>query len=197
MKKQLPISDNDFAARSTAVLKELGAESDRGLVLIAAAVLEENLELLLRSVMRSDQKTELEVLPTLFRSDGPLGTFAGKTRICYAMELIDETTYRDLTTIRSIRNDFAHSYLEAKLARDSVRDRIMSLETGKRFEEFFEKNSDVYFQMDVNGEKTIPVAVEKRRFLISTIILASILEGAARAFRDRRDVRYAPSSSKP
>lgn len=132
-------------------LKELGVESDRGMVLVAAAVLEENLEMLLRSVMRNDKRTRGDVLPHLFRADGPLGSFAGKTRVCYAMELIDELTYRDLNTVRTIRNEFAHSYAEAKLANTSVRDRIAQLETAKLLEEKLGIKSEVNFVIDERG----------------------------------------------
>lgn len=188
MKKALPISDEDFKKRSAAFLTEVRLESDRGLVLIAAAMLEENLELLLRSFMRKNKKIEDKVLRPLFCSDGPLGSFAAKTRICYAMKLIDDATFDDLSNIRYIRNDFAHSYAEAKLEVGSVRHRIGNLRVGKMFEEFFDKSSDVYFEMDEKGERTIPVSEEKRRFIISAVILAAVLEGAARAFRKRQEM---------
>jgi DNA-binding MltR family transcriptional regulator len=190
MKRPLPVSEAEFRARSTTFLKELDGESDRGLVLVSAAMLEENLELLLRSVMRADKKTANEVLPDLFRSDGPLGSFAGKTKVAYAMALIDQLMYRDLNRIRAIRNEFAHSYAEAKLTTEGVADRIMELESGKMFEELFSKESDVYFQLDEKGKRSIVVNDKKRRLLIATIVLSAILEGATRAFRDRQAERH-------
>jgi len=171
--------------------KELGRESDRGLVLIAAAFLEENLAMLLRSLMRKGgKKLEENVLKPLFRSDGPLGSFAGKIRICYAMELIDEVTYKDLEIVRDIRNDFAHTYSEANFTTGAAKNRIGNMRYDELLTRLIPTQSDVYFQFDRDGKTKIRVTEERRKFLIAFIMLSATLEGAVREFRKRQDAKY-------
>ncbi len=106
------------------------------------------------------------------------------------MELIDDVAFRDLNTIRNIRNHFAHSYEHAALTDESIRTQIMNLETGRVFEELFEKNPNVYFQFDEEGEQAVAVAEEQRRIIGACISLAAVIEGATRAFEERQKDRY-------
>ena len=106
------------------------------------------------------------------------------------MELIDDVAFRDLNTIRTIRNRFAHSYEQAALTEESIRTQIMNLETGKVFEELFEKNPSVHFRFDEEGEQAVALAEGQRRIICSCISLAAIIEGATRAFEERQKDRY-------
>jgi DNA-binding MltR family transcriptional regulator len=82
----------------------LGKESDRGCALVAAAFLEDRLEVLLQCFL-VENKT---VLNRLFGTYGPLGTFSAKIDVAFSVGLINHQAHVDLDTIRKIRNEFAH-----------------------------------------------------------------------------------------
>jgi hypothetical protein len=84
-------------------------------VLISAASLERELMRLLLTKMRtlSDDRAKC-----IF--EGPLGRFAAKVEVAYAFELIDDDLYQDLTVIRNIRNEFAHSVTDISFASPEV-----------------------------------------------------------------------------
>lgn len=83
-------------------------ESDRGCVIFSAAMLEEDLESLLRAHCPSGPILVKEVIDPLFRGYAPLSTFAAKIQVSYAFGLIPEQLYKTLNLIRKLRNDFAH-----------------------------------------------------------------------------------------
>ncbi|HUX11940.1 MAG TPA: MltR family transcriptional regulator [Spirochaetia bacterium] len=84
-------------------------ESDRGAALLAASLLEEILERLLRAFFDEAHRQITPILTSLFDAMGPLGTFAGKSKFAFAARLITETQYEDLEQIRKVRNEFAHT----------------------------------------------------------------------------------------
>jgi DNA-binding MltR family transcriptional regulator len=77
--------------------------------LVAAQVLDSGLEMLLRKNMSDDGNVRRGCVRQLFEDMGPLGTFSAKISLCTAFKLVDEDLSADLTTIRKIRNKFAHS----------------------------------------------------------------------------------------
>jgi hypothetical protein len=85
---------------------EIRGQSDRAAALISASILENRLEIVLTSLMRSLTQGEHN---ELFRGEGPLATFAKKTKLAYAFNVFGSATRRDLDIIREIRNAFAHS----------------------------------------------------------------------------------------
>lgn len=119
-KRQLPQTPDElegWAAKFLATIKE---ESDRGCVLVAAAFLDEALELLLRSKMSKDPSIVKASIEPLFTGIGPLKSFWAKTELCRVFRLIPEYEYADLTRIRSLRNLFAHSYVDATFSDPAV-----------------------------------------------------------------------------
>jgi hypothetical protein len=63
----------------------------------------------------------------LFKSNGPLSSFSFRIKMAYYLGKISHSVRRDLDTIRSIRNDFAHhpEYLDFDVQK--VRDRCSNL----------------------------------------------------------------------
>jgi hypothetical protein len=61
-------------------------------------------------------------------NDGPLATFARKIQLGYAMGLYETELRDDLTRIKDIRNDFAHSVIPICFNTQSVRDRCLTLQ---------------------------------------------------------------------
>jgi DNA-binding MltR family transcriptional regulator len=115
-KKCLPKGPHQVDEAASRFFETLKAESDRGCALVVAAFLDEALELLLRSRMSSDATVVKKSMDPLFTGVGPLMSFWAKTELCRALNLLDDWEYRDLTSIRSVRNLLAHSYNRANFS---------------------------------------------------------------------------------
>lgn len=92
----LPHDLNEFDTR-------LHDESDRGAALIAAALLDAQLERLFRARLKCHQDR-------LLGFDGALATFSTRIKVARGLEWIDGEVEKDLDVIRNIRNRFAHSF---------------------------------------------------------------------------------------
>jgi DNA-binding MltR family transcriptional regulator len=90
----------------SSILAELQAQSDRGCAIIAASILEELLEELLKK--RLIGGTAMMERLFSFDKNGPLAHFKAKIDIAYSIGLISAEKRADLHAIRDIRNRFAH-----------------------------------------------------------------------------------------
>jgi DNA-binding MltR family transcriptional regulator len=91
------------------VLEEIEAsKSDRATAIVAAAILEDRLTKAIQSKLRNDK----DAVSRLFRQSGPLGSFSAKIDLGYLMGLYSPEIYKDMHTIREIRNAFAHGLRE-------------------------------------------------------------------------------------
>jgi DNA-binding MltR family transcriptional regulator len=97
-------------------------EPARSAAIIAASLLDDQLEGLLRAYFLKNPVTE-----ELFRGDGPLAAFSTKNRAAYAMGLIPEDLWRDIDKVRRIRNHFAHRIEDIAFDRPPVADIANSL----------------------------------------------------------------------
>jgi len=95
--------DNELR-KAIAFRKSLTAESDRGCVLMAAAYIDVQLDILLRKIFVADEN----VAEALLGTSKPLGTFSARIDVAFLLALLSESERRDLHLIRKIRNDFAH-----------------------------------------------------------------------------------------
>jgi DNA-binding MltR family transcriptional regulator len=102
--------------------EELKFESDRGVVLVVAAFLDEQLELLLTRHFIDDTK----VVSELLSNSGPLGSFSSRIKVAYCLDLIRPEHYSDLQIVRKIRNEFAHSHTPVSFDSSRVRDFCMN-----------------------------------------------------------------------
>lgn len=84
---------------------ELQRETDRGLPLVAAALIDEKLLDALQSFLCVGKAADR----LLSDPNAPLGTFSARIEACFALGLIDEFEYQEISLIRKIRNLFAHS----------------------------------------------------------------------------------------
>ena len=108
-------------SRELAVMLLKQQESDRGCVIFGAAMLEEEVESLLRACCRTEPGTVKTVIDPLFRGYAPFATFSAKIQVSYAFGYIPKHLYRTLDLIRKLRNDCAHdksavSFQSAKYA---------------------------------------------------------------------------------
>ncbi len=82
---------------------KLAKETDRACAVLGAAWLDARLEELLRRRLKHD-------VDELLRPGRALQSFSARIRLARSLCWIDEATGYDLDTIRTIRNDFAHSF---------------------------------------------------------------------------------------
>jgi len=87
---------------------ELINESDRGAVIVAAALLEDDLDEILKGIIQSHDISAKHI-KDMFDLSGPLSSFSSKSLICYGFGFISKEIFDDLTKIRKLRNKFAHS----------------------------------------------------------------------------------------
>lgn len=88
-----------------AVAEELKEQTDRGAAIIAVALLDELLAKAIVGRLLVPNRTK----KALFGAYKPLSTFSAKIDLAFALGLIHENAHRDLTLMREIRNEFAHS----------------------------------------------------------------------------------------
>ncbi|MCH7730127.1 transcriptional regulator [Patescibacteria group bacterium] len=87
-------------------LSEFNKESDRGAALVAASILDNQLQNILVNFLID--KHESQKLLTGFNA--PLGTFSARASAAFALGLIQENEFREITLIRKIRNEFGHGW---------------------------------------------------------------------------------------
>lgn len=107
------LADPPVSAAFRRMLKEFSNESDRGAVLVAADIVSNHLEALIRdfapSVLKGKRVRELLSYP------GPLSTFAARADVAILAGYIDETAHRSIDLLRRLRNEAAHSQEEFRL----------------------------------------------------------------------------------
>ena len=89
-------------------LKYFNKESDRGAALLASALLEERLYEIILAFFCSNS-TSKEILNGY---NAPLGSFASRINMAYALALVQRNEFNELHSIRKIRNEFAHDWRE-------------------------------------------------------------------------------------
>lgn len=99
--------------------EEMEGASDRASALVAAVGVEHSLLELIETHL---VKLSAEDRRQLFdQHSSPLGDFDSRIRIAHAFGLIDDACRQDLTTIRKVRNAFAHAILSISFEQPAVR----------------------------------------------------------------------------
>ncbi len=86
-------------------VRELELETDRGLPLVGAALIDDRLQETLRSFFCECRASGR----LLDEGDAPLGTLSSRAQVCYALGLIDDFEFAEIDLIRKVRNEFAHA----------------------------------------------------------------------------------------
>jgi mannitol operon repressor len=106
-------------------ISELQQETDRGLALVGAALLDDKLANTLRSFFCEGKSAEA----LLKEGDAPLGTLSSRIELCFALGLIDEFEYQEINLIRKVRNEFAHSKHGTTFQTEKIRSLCSSLKS--------------------------------------------------------------------
>jgi hypothetical protein len=81
---------------------------DATFAVVVCVAVEQALELAITTHFHVDQETSERMFDD--NTNGPLGTFAAKTKMGYALGLYPKAARDELDTMRTIRNGFAHSW---------------------------------------------------------------------------------------
>ena len=104
-------------------LDDLNRESERGAVLISVSYLERQLKEIVSAFLCDGEASER----LLERFNAPLGTLAARAAAAVALGLlISRREYRELETIRKIRNQFAHEH-RTRFSDQGIVDRCRNL----------------------------------------------------------------------
>lgn len=106
-------------------LSELQRETDRGLALVSASLIDEKLYRTLKAYFCEGKASE----QLLKHGTSPLGTFSARTDACFALGLIDDFEYREIVLVRKIRNEFAHSIHGITFKEEKIAGLCSSLES--------------------------------------------------------------------
>jgi mannitol operon repressor len=86
-------------------LGELQAETDRGLPLVAAALIDEKLLETPQAFLCMGKAPDR----LLVDANAPLAALSARVDACFALGLIDEFEYQETSVVRKSRNEFAHA----------------------------------------------------------------------------------------
>ncbi len=104
--------------------EQIEFDSDRAAGIVAGSIAETRLEQAIQSRLRPADTPKLqEIIQQHFRPSGAFGPFSTKIDLAYLMHLLSEDTYKDLTNVKNIRNDFAHKLDHDSFDVPSIRDR--------------------------------------------------------------------------
>jgi hypothetical protein len=113
----------EYRERMQVVIDELQSESDRTVAIVGGAWVEEGLVGLLQAAFQPELADWKKIAGTF----GSLSAFATKIDLAFLLRLVSRQVAKDLTTIREIRNDFAHNIVHKK-----TKDRLSFEEQGIR-----------------------------------------------------------------
>ncbi|MBU1182375.1 MAG: hypothetical protein ABIJ52_13055 [Pseudomonadota bacterium] len=105
-------------------LEMLSHESERGSVIIAAAIMDEGLEQLLKAKLIPSSEKNDELFNGAY---APLENFSAKIDLAYRMKLITLKRRSSLHLIRKLRNDFAHSHIYIHFESHKMHSRVHEL----------------------------------------------------------------------
>jgi DNA-binding MltR family transcriptional regulator len=117
---------SQFHREGMAFGEQLEQESDRGAALVGLAFLDELLKRLFEAKMLDGS-----IAKKLLRYPGALSTAAARADVAHALGWIGAKTYRDLMTLKKIRNGFAHAHEPVKFTDAAVEALCAKLELGK------------------------------------------------------------------
>lgn len=102
-------------------------ESDRGAVIVAAALLEDDLKEILKEIVQRNGLSAKHIRE-MFDLSGPLSSFSSKALFSYGFGIISKEIFDDLTKIRKLRNKFAHSSNIVDFMSNEIEDEVAEIQ---------------------------------------------------------------------
>lgn len=94
----------EYSQQLEPIITEINKETDRGVALFSASILDQVLESILSSFL-----IEGKVSKSMFKYPQPLSSFSARQNMCLSLGLITQNEYGACGIIRGIRNKFAHN----------------------------------------------------------------------------------------
>jgi len=127
MSHKEPKAERDMMLELTA---DLEGESDRALAIVAAAYLDHLLRRWITQELGLDARPEAAMF--LFEGfNAGLATFSSRIHMAKHLGLLSEEDARDLTLVRRVRNEFAHSFTGVSFQSQGIADRCWELAAAK------------------------------------------------------------------
>jgi hypothetical protein len=124
-------ANSDHEAKA---IEGLSTSDDRTVAIIAATIVEARLREAIERVLVRDEPVEKE----MFRTTGPLGMFASKINLALLMGLISKQAWKNLDTMKNIRNRFAHYIDITDFQSQQIRDWCKNLDLIERHFQHFD-----------------------------------------------------------
>lgn len=107
---------------------EIKSGSPRATAVVAGAFVEDHLTRVIKwRLVQEPVNKNKNVAEDMFRPGGPVGDFSNKIDMAYLMGCISKEAWKELETIRRIRNDFAHKMKIFDFDITSIADRCANL----------------------------------------------------------------------
>jgi DNA-binding MltR family transcriptional regulator len=152
-----------------AVYDALLSESDRGAVLLGAALIEESLKKLLRQFLIEDSETAEKLF-----WKGPLQSAGASNQIAYCLGLISKQELEDIERIQQIRNQFAHQLLKVRFENNEIEKSCVELTAPDEF------------------MRTAKGLAPRLRFTLAVVILSGLLERRRKMAKTQQRKRADP-----
>jgi DNA-binding MltR family transcriptional regulator len=156
-------------------------ESDRGCVLLTASFLDELLEQLHRTHIKSKASPPDKLIKELFTAYAPLSTLSAKIKLARAYGLISDEDYLDLELLRGMRNDAAHTLADFAFDLPEIQRKVVAFTAPKRVAQNFPllapTDAKRQFLASPSGDKT----TAKLYFLTAGMCLSMVLLDTIRA----------------
>ncbi|MEE8155253.1 MAG: MltR family transcriptional regulator [Phycisphaerales bacterium] len=163
MAKQRQVTFDSMVELVDGFLREFEAETDRGTTVVASAYLDD----LLAGMLRKYLVDEPKVVDDLLDFQGPLGTFSSRISLSYCLGLIRDDQFRDLNTVRKIRNDFAHAHQSRSFDDAPICDFCDNLSQIQRMQQLQDEMSPREQDVLIDRYKT-----RRQKFIGNTVHLA-------------------------
>lgn len=99
------------------LLEEIPKATDRHAVILLCSLLQSYLCVMIIRHLKND---DVDTLEELYEHGGPLSSFYSQIHLAYALGLFDKKIKRDLNTVRTIRNVFAHAAKPVSFKTDRI-----------------------------------------------------------------------------
>jgi DNA-binding MltR family transcriptional regulator len=118
-----PLPPEVLSSDTEKFFKLLNESQDSSLIVVAVSYIDACLASLLAKRLRKSSISE----SLLDSRAGPMGSFAVRSKLAYALALIDKPMYQDLQLLSELRNEVAHHHFELQIADPAVAAACMKL----------------------------------------------------------------------
>ena len=125
--------------------KELDKDSDRAVVIVATAMVDDALKEILKRKLLPAKDKEYCIVSS---PSSPLGSFSSRINACFQLGSISSNMHRDLHILRKLRNEFAHKPFDLNFNSASVKSRVIELD---KISKYLDRNKEARDNINKEG----------------------------------------------